>query len=176
MTVLIFPWGARCGEQVLCAGKRQCLCQQGCSAPPTALSAAQDGPFWDGLHPRPACQLCPVRMPSRLHLLRGERLMCCSKPEDFMASGWWLSASSAFSREAENAPVSCGFWPKDGFPWSVPGGVKSISHEEQSHSCFTGDGGTVKQGFYLRAHSGPHHFLFCSSSPKNRPYFNLDCS
>lgn len=161
MTVLIFPWGARCGEQVLCTGKRQCLRQQGCSAPPTALSAAQDGPFWDGLHPRPACQLCPVRMPSRFPGITCSGGKGCSKPEDFMASGWWLSVSRAFSREAENALISCGFWPKDGFPWSVPGGVKSISHEE---------------GFFLRAHCGPHHFLFCSSSPKNRPYFNLDCS
>lgn len=63
MTAFIFPWGARCGEQVLCTGKRQCLFQQSHSAPVrqhwVQLRMAH---FGMASTTDPACQPCPSRL------------------------------------------------------------------------------------------------------------------
>lgn len=147
MTVFLSPWGARCGalhreEAVPVPAKLLCSSQ-------TALSAAQDGPFWDGLHPRASCQLCPAgwcvcedaqQAPSD-GLLRGKRMMCRSQLEDFKA---FLGGGDQFQ-----GPLK-GKWKLHQFHVDS-GSWRSEMHQSRKTepcSCFTGDGGAVQQGLY----------------------------
>lgn len=132
MTVFIFPWGARCRalhreEAVPVSAGLLCSSQ-------TALSAAQDGPFGMASSPAPPASSAPAGCCVCQDAQQAPSDRWCAAASSRISQPLWVVDISfrAFKREVGNAPISCGFWPKDGFPHSVPRGVKCISHEKQS--------------------------------------------
>lgn len=174
--VFIFSWGAWYGEQVLFTGKRwRAKHSNACFSKATLLLSdrAECSSGWailGCLHLRSSLPALPLSCVwgctagSLWSLLRGERLMCCSNLQDFMASlcgGYQFQGPSQGKREMHilgKSTISCGFWPKHEFPHSPWRSEMHPSWKAEPYSCFTGDGGAVKQGppfSDLRARTGP---------------------